>query len=79
MLLKEESCKFVMINTSKGFYQYTRSHFGIASAPAVFQKTMETILQGIEGVISYIDGCFGCDKDPRLTSETVRSVLHSMG
>ena len=55
LLLDGDSRKFVTINTHKGLYQYTRLPFGIASAPAIFQRTMDTILQGIEGVACYID------------------------
>ena len=36
-------------------YQFTRVPFGIAPAPAVFQKMMDTILQGMTKVICYID------------------------
>ena len=55
LLLEEASRKFVTINTHRGLYRYTRLPFGIASAPAIFQKTMDTILQGIPGVLCYID------------------------
>ena len=44
-----------MINTHKGLYRYTRLPFGIASAPGIFQKTMEQRLHGIPGVVVYID------------------------
>ena len=54
-IMDEESRKYVTINTHKGLYQYTRLPFGIASAPAVFQRIMDTILQGTEGVACYTD------------------------
>ena len=41
--------------THRGLYGYKRLPFGIASAPTIFQRTMEPILQGIEGVMCYID------------------------
>ena len=39
----------------QGLYEYTRLPFGVASAPAVFQRIMDTILQGIPSVICYLD------------------------
>ena len=50
MVLEEDSRKYVANNTHKGLYRYTCLPFGIASAPAVFQRTMDTILQGIPNV-----------------------------
>lgn len=55
MVLTEESAKSLTINTHLGLYQYTRLPFGVASAPAMFQRAMDMILQGINGVICYID------------------------
>ena len=55
MLLDESSSKLVTINTHQGLYQFTRLPFGVASAPAVFQRAMDTILQGVPGVICYLD------------------------
>ena len=48
--LNEESRPLTVINTHKGLYAYNRLVFGITSSPAVLQKTIDTILQGIEGV-----------------------------
>ena len=53
--LDEESMKYVTINTHRGLYRCTRLPFGVASAPALFQKLMDSVLQGIQHVICYID------------------------
>ena len=43
------------MNTHQGLYQYTRLPFVIASAPAIFQRTMDTILQGLDKVGYILD------------------------
>ena len=53
--LSEESKKFTTINTTRGLFQYERLPFGISSAPAIFQRIMESLLNGIPGVAVYID------------------------
>ena len=45
--LHPESRKYVTIKTHMGLYQYTRLPFGVASVPAIFQRIMEGIFQGI--------------------------------
>ena len=42
--LEESSKEFVTINTHKGLFRYNRLPFGVASAPAIFQRYMETLL-----------------------------------
>ena len=53
--LEEESRQYVMINTMKGLYRYNRLPFGVASAPSIFQRIMDAILQGLTGVCVYLD------------------------
>ena len=55
ILLEDDSKKYTTINTHKGLYQYNRLPFGVSSAPAIFQRTIENILQGIPNVVVYID------------------------
>ena len=55
MMLDSDSRKYVTINIHKGLYCYTRLPFGIASAPAIFQRAMDSILQGIPQVLCYLD------------------------
>ena len=51
----EDTKKLTTINTHKGLFQYTRLLFGVASAPALFQRTMDSILQGLPHICVYID------------------------
>lgn len=53
--LEEESKKYVVINTQWGLYRYNRLLFGISSAPGIFQRTMENLVQGISWVVVFID------------------------
>ena len=53
--LDESSQEYVTINTHCGLYRYTRLPFGVASAPAIFQCTMETLLKGLPMVVAYLD------------------------
>ena len=55
MSLAEEWRDLVVLNTHKGLYCYNRLPFGVASAPAIFQKVMDTILQGLPNVFCYLD------------------------
>ncbi len=53
--LEEESNKYMVINTQRGLYCYNRLPFGVSSAPGIFQRTMENLLQGVPHVVVYLD------------------------
>ena len=53
--LDEDSRKLATISKHKGLFCYNRLPFGVSSAPAIFQRTMEGILKGIPYVHAYID------------------------
>ena len=68
--LDEESQKFVVINTSKGLFRYNRLPFGISSAPGIFQRVIENLLQGIPNVVIYLDDILitGSSEEQHLTN-----------
>lgn len=47
MELDEDSRRYVVINTFRGLFEYTRLPFGVSSAPGIFQRVMESLLKGI--------------------------------
>ena len=53
--LDEESLQLVTINTHKGLFKYNRLPFGVSSAPAIFQRCMESLLREQKGAAVYID------------------------
>ncbi|KAL0151831.1 hypothetical protein M9458_052832 [Cirrhinus mrigala] len=55
IMLDESAKKYVTVNTHKGLYTYCRLPFGVASSPAIFQHTMEGILQNMRHVTVYMD------------------------
>ena len=55
MEVEEHSRPFLTINTTCGLYQYQHLPYGVASAPAIWQRAMDQILQGIPGVFCYLD------------------------
>lgn len=50
-----------------GVFHYTRLLFGLSSTPGCFQKIMDTIFAGIEGVVVYLDD---------IVVHGVTSILH---
>lgn len=52
--MDEKSKEFLMINTHQGLYCYERLPIGVASAPAIFQRHMGSVLQGVKGVRSLL-------------------------
>ena len=53
--LDEDSQKYLTINTHKGLYRYKRLPFGASSAPAIFQRIMDQLLQGVKFTVCHLD------------------------
>ena len=78
IVLDQESRKYVKINTHKGLYQYTRVPYGIASAPTLFQCTMDTILQEIPNTICYLNDILVTDNSAETHLKSVSEVLQKL-
>ncbi|XP_033992105.1 uncharacterized protein K02A2.6-like [Trematomus bernacchii] len=82
ILMDDESKKYLTVNTHRGLFTYNRLPFGVASAPAIFQRTLEGLLQGIPFVAVYLDDILvsGVDEEDHLQNlETVLAKLEEAG
>ena len=81
LLLDEASKNLVTINTHLGLYRYTRLPFGVAAAPAIFQRTMDAVLLGLPRVMCYLDDIImgATEKEHLATLATVLERLRSHG
>lgn len=77
-ILDDESQKITCINTHKGLFMYTRLVFGLACAPAIFQRVMECVLSGMEGVLCMLDDILvtGVSREQHL--DRLREVLRRL-
>lgn len=55
IVLDEESRHVTNFFTGEDFYRYKRLPFGLTNAPDIFQSSMELILHGCNGVMTYLD------------------------
>ena len=53
--LTEKSKDYTTFNTPFGRYRYCRLPYGLCSAPEVFHKVMEVMMEGLEGTRVYMD------------------------
>ena len=75
LLLDDSSKEIVTINTHKGLFSYQRLPFGVSSAPGIFQRTMETLLQGIPRVLVYLDDILITGTSPEEHMANLKEVL----
>ena len=76
--LEESSKKYVVFNTHKGLFQYTRLPYGISSAPGIFQRVIENVLQDIPGVATYLDDILITGSSDETHLETLEEVLRRL-
>ena len=78
MPLGDDSKKLQAINTHKGLYEYNRLTFGIASAPSIWQRAMDQILQGLSGVQCVLDDMIITGKSDDEHMQNLENVLQKL-
>ena len=76
--LAEESRSISTFATHIGLFRYKRSSFGINSAAEIFQKSIEEVLQGIEGVRNISDDIIVFGKTQADHDATLQAVFQKM-
>ena len=82
IVVDEEASKLLTINTQRGLFKVKRLPYGISSAPAIFQRTIEGLVKDIPNTIVYLDDILvtGVDEEAHLRNlEEVLSRLQEAG
>ena len=78
MEVDDEDQQFLTINTHRGLYRYCRLVYGIASAPAIWQRAMDQILQGLPMVQCYLDDIILTGRDVNEHMDNLSKVLERL-
>lgn len=70
-----ETKKLLTISTHKGLFMYNRLAYGVASAPAKFQKIMESLFVGLEGVLVFLDDVLITGPSEKIHCQRLDKVL----
>ena len=73
--LDDESSRLLTINTQRGLFKVNRLPFGISSAPAIFQRTIESLVKDIPNTIVYLDDILLTGSDERSHLQNLEKVL----
>lgn len=76
--MEEDSKKYLTINTHMGLFQYNRLVFGITSAPAIWQRTIDQVLEGTSGTSCILDDMIITGKDDAEHLANLEEVLRRL-
>ena len=76
--LSERSKALLTVNAIIGLLACERLPLGIKTAPQIFQRVMDEMLKGIDGVMCYIDDIMICSKTEAEHYEILRQVFQSL-
>ncbi|KAM7309441.1 uncharacterized protein ISCGN_013072 [Ixodes scapularis] len=75
LVLQDAARKYVTISATMGLFKYTRLPFGLASAPAIFQREMDNLFRGMRHVAVYLDDILVTGTDDGDHLQNLRKVL----
>lgn len=78
MEVLESDRPLLTINTHLGLFRYCRLPFGVATAPAMWQKAMSVVLQGCRNVVYYIDDILVTGKTRQQHEQNLRAVFQRL-
>ncbi|CAL4225020.1 unnamed protein product, partial [Meganyctiphanes norvegica] len=76
--MEEESKQYMTVVTDRGFAQPDRLHFGIKTAPKIFQSNIDKCLHGIPSCACIVDDICVTGKTPAEHFQNVEAVLHRL-
>ncbi|XP_046399364.1 uncharacterized protein K02A2.6-like [Ischnura elegans] len=78
LTLDEGSQELCTINIHRGLFRYCRLPFGVASAPAIFQRIMDQVMQGLKGAASFQDDIIVTGRNDKEHLENLDRVLNKL-
>ena len=75
MEVTEESKKYLTINMHKGLFQYNRLVFGVTSCPAIWQRAIDQVLQGVPDTQCSLDDMIITGKTDKGHLENLEKLL----
>ena len=76
--MEEDSKKYLTINTHMGLFQYKRLVFGITTAPAIWQRTIDQVLEGTSGTSCILDDMIITGKNDKEHLANLEEVLRRL-
>ena len=73
--LDESSKHLTTINTHHGLFAYNRLPFGVSTVPAIFQRLVDSLLQGIPNVGAYLDDILITGRNDEEHLQNLEAVL----
>lgn len=76
--LRESDQKLTTANTSKGLFVWTRLPYGISLSTAIFQQTMDRVLQGLDCVVCRVDDILVTGKDDATHLDNIEQFIQRL-